>query len=57
MEVMNALLLLQFLSLKLTKCVAFHPELYVLDRHTFNGLFFQDNLGKAAPERLHQSVF
>jgi len=22
-----------------------------LDRHPFNGLFFQDNLGKPAPER------
>jgi len=27
------------------------------DRHLFNGLFFQDNLGMLAPERLNQSGF
>jgi len=25
------------------------------DRHPFNGLFFQDNLGKLVPERLNYS--
>jgi len=27
------------------------------DLHPFNGLFFQDNLGKPAPQRLNQSGF
>jgi len=26
-------------------------------RHSFNGLYFQENLGKPAPERLDQSWF
>jgi len=28
-----------------------------VDRHPFNSIFFQDNLGKPAPERLNQSGF
>jgi len=32
-------------------------HLLLTDRHLFNSLLFQDNLGKPAPERLHQSGF
>ena len=30
-------------------------SVHYTDRHPFNGRFFQDNLGKLAPERLNQS--
>ena len=32
-------------------------HLLLTDRHLFNSLLFQDNLGKPAPERLNQSGF